>query len=275
MPNIRIRTALADAARRLGSRFEAEWLLAHAMNQPHAWLFAHADDMLDAVSTQAFEALLARRESGEPVAYITGVQGFWSLDLAVTSATLIPRADTETLVEQALLRLPVGCDAAVADLGTGSGAVALAIAHDRPRVDMLATDASAAALAVARGNSGRLGLQRVRFAHGDWYAALGSERFDVIVSNPPYVEAGDAHLQQGDLRFEPLSALVSGADGLDAIRAIIDSAPAHLVEGGWLLLEHGWNQAEAVRGLLSAAGFADVFTALDLGERDRVSGGRR
>jgi len=270
-----VRDLLAEAARRLGERIDAELLLAHALGRPRGWLFAHADDAVPAHVQAAFAALVERRAAGEPVAYLVGSRGFWSLELEVTPATLIPRAETERLVELALERLPADRPCRVADLGTGSGAVALALARERPRAQVLATDASAAALAVARRNAQRLGLSNVAFAQGDWLEPLEGAAFELIVSNPPYIEAGDPHLAQGDLRFEPASALVSGADGLDDVRRIVAGARAHLVPGGWLLFEHGWKQGGAARALLHAAGYADVFTGRDLEGRERVSGGSR
>ena len=270
-----VRASLAAATSRLGERVDAEALLLHVLGQSRSWLFAHAEDALDMDVQTAFEALVARRAAGEPVAYLTGRRGFWTLELEVTPATLIPRPETELLVELALARLPRDAAANVADLGTGSGAIALAIASERPRAQVVATDASAGALAVARRNAQRLGIGNLRFVHGDWLAPLAGERFALIVSNPPYIEAADPHLAQGDLRHEPASALASGADGLDDIRRIAAAARAHLEPGGWLLFEHGWNQGDAVRGLLHAAGCTEVFTARDLEARDRVSGGRR
>jgi release factor glutamine methyltransferase len=268
-----VRAALATGARRLGSRHEAELLLMHALGVDRAWLFMHADAVLDSDAAARLEALLARRESGEPVAYMLGRRGFWTLDLEVGPATLIPRPETELLVELALERLPPDRPLRVADLGTGSGAIALAIASERPRLQVVATDASAEALAVARRNAERLGIGNVQFAQGDWFEPLGSDTFDLIVSNPPYIEADDPHLQQGDLRFEPATALASGADGLDAIRRIAADASSHLRPDGWLLLEHGWNQGDAVRRLLSAAGYREVVTCRDIERRDRVTGG--
>lgn len=267
-----VRQALADAARQLSDRLEAELLLVHVLGKPRSWLFAHADDALDATHAIAFEALVQRRREGAPVAYITGHRGFWSLELEVTPATLIPRPETELLVELALKRLPA--KARIADLGTGSGAIALAIAHERPQAQIVATDASVDALTVAQRNAVRLGLANVSFAHGDWLAPLAGHRFDLIVSNPPYIESADPHLALGDLRFEPVTALASGPDGLDDIRRIVDGARAHLETGGWLMMEHGWNQGGAVRAVLTTAGYRDVFTAQDLEQRDRVSGGR-
>lgn len=267
-----IRTILRQAAEALGDRLEAELLLAHALGVNRAWFFAHAEDMADADGVARFDALVRRRASGEPIAYITGRRDFWSLSLEVTPATLIPRPETELLVELAIERLPHG--GRVVDLGTGSGAIALAIAKERPDAEVTAVDASEAALAVASRNAVALGLERVTFRNGDWLAPLAGQRFDLIVSNPPYIESDDPHLAQGDLRFEPTTALASGADGLDDIRRIVSAAGAHLEPGGWLLLEHGWQQGEAVRAVLVAMGFANVFTATDLEDRDRVTGGR-
>lgn len=253
---------------------DARWLLAHVLQKTPAWLYAHDDAVVESEARRAYEALVRRRQDGEPVAYLTGRRGFWSLELHVSPATLIPRPETELLVELALARLPVDAAVDVADLGTGSGAIALAIAHERPRVRVLATDASAGALDVAQGNARRLGLGNVAFAEGDWCAPLAGRQFHLIASNPPYIETGDAHLQQGDLRFEPASALSSGADGLDAIRCIANDARAHLHPGGWLLMEHGWNQGTAVRALLQAAGYAQVASECDLEQRERVTFGQ-
>ncbi|MGN2249094.1 peptide chain release factor N(5)-glutamine methyltransferase [Frateuria sp. GZRe14] len=268
-----VRQLLAEATTRLGDRAEAAILLAHALGKPRSWLLAHADDPADTAGAAAFAELVERRAAGEPVAYLTGHRGFWTLDLEVTPATLIPRPETELLVELALAKLPREGAPRVADLGTGSGAIALAIARECPHTRVLATDASAAALAVARRNAEANRIRNVGFAQGDWFAALGDERFDLIVSNPPYIAADDPHLERGDLRFEPGSALASGSDGLDDIRRIVAGARSHLAGDGWLLFEHGWDQGTAVRGLLDAAGYRDVFTAQDLEQRDRVSGG--
>ena len=266
---------LLAAARSRIDPVDAEWLLAHALARPRSWLFAHAQDPVDAEAAARFADLLERRAAGEPVAYLTGTQGFWSLELDVSPATLIPRPETELLVEQALLRILSDAAVRVADLGTGSGAIALALAKERPQAQLVATDASADALAVARGNAQRNGIGNVEFRHGDWLTPLLGERMDVIVSNPPYVADGDPHLAQGDLRFEPPMALSCGVDGLDAIRMIAIAAPAHLRAGGWLLLEHGLNQGPAVRTLLRDAGFYGVKTVRDLESRDRVTLGQR
>ena len=269
-----VRRALAEATEQLGERADAELLLLHVLQQPRSWLFSHADDELAADVQTAFALLVERRVAGEPVAYITGRRGFWTLDLEVTSATLIPRPETELLVELALQRLPADAACDVVDLGTGSGAIALAIARECPQARVIAIDESVAALAIAQRNAQRHHVHNVTFAHGDWLAPLAGQHVDLIVSNPPYIEAADPHLGQGDLRFEPVSALASGEDGLDDIRQIITDARSHLHRGGWLLFEHGWNQGEAARTLLAKAGYAEVFTAQDLESRDRVSGGR-
>jgi release factor glutamine methyltransferase len=272
MPDVR--SMLAAATQQLGEHLDAELLLLHVVQKPRSWLFTHADDVLDRDVQAAYSALVERRVAGEPVAYVTGQRGFWSLDLEVTPATLIPRPETELLVELALQHLPLDAECRVADLGTGSGAIALAIACERPRARVIATDASVDALAVARRNAQRHAIGNVTFVHGDWLAPLAGQCFDVIVSNPPYIEAADPHLVQGDLRFEPVSALASGTDGLDDIRRIVRDSRAHLHPDGWLLFEHGWEQGASTRALLVNAGYAGVFTAQDLELRDRVSGGR-
>ncbi len=270
-----LRAVLRDAADSLGGeRGEAEQLLLHLLGKSRSWLIAHADEPLDASTRAAYAELVARRAAGEPLAYIVGRRGFWTLDLEVTPATLIPRADTERLVELALERLPEQAAATVLDLGAGSGAIALALASERPRAQVTAVEASAETLAVAARNAARLGLARVELRQGSWFEPVAGRRFALVVSNPPYIEAGDPHLSQGDLRYEPAAALASGRDGLDDIRHIVAHAGEHLQPGGWLLFEHGWNQGEAVRVLLRDAGYAEVFTAQDLEQRDRVSGGR-
>ncbi|MCE7031067.1 peptide chain release factor N(5)-glutamine methyltransferase [Lysobacter sp. GX 14042] len=267
-------SALRHARARLAPG-EAELLLMHVLGRGHAWLYAHGDAPLAAADAERFDELVARREAGEPVAYLTGRRGFWSLELQVGPATLIPRAETERLVELALERLPPDTGCRVADLGTGSGAVALAIASERPRARVVATDASSAALEVARANAGALGLANVEFRHGDWFAPLAGERFHLVASNPPYIAEGDPHLARGDLRHEPPRALASGPDGLDDIRAITAVAAAHLEPDGWLLLEHGHDQGGPVAALLQEAGFCAVATLADLEGRARVSLGRR
>ncbi|WP_312367350.1 peptide chain release factor N(5)-glutamine methyltransferase [Stenotrophomonas sp.] len=277
MSTLKVAELLREAAVRLpgdDARHEAEQLLIHVLGVERAWLFAHATDTVDEDSRQRFERLLTRRAEGHPLAYLLGRRGFWTLDLQVNAATLIPRPETELLVEQALARLPADDMVRVADMGTGSGAIALSIASERPLATVMATDLLGPALAVAVKNAQAHGLDNVWFRRGHWYAALGADRFDMIVSNPPYIAAGDPHLAQGDLRFEPPPALASGADGLDAIREIIGGAHEHLVAGGWLLLEHGWDQGEAIRALLVQAGFDQTQTVQDLEQRDRVTLGR-
>ncbi|AMJ57588.1 MULTISPECIES: peptide chain release factor N(5)-glutamine methyltransferase [Stenotrophomonas] len=277
MSTLKVAELLREAAARLpgaDARHEAEQLLIHVLGVERAWLFAHASDEVDADTRGRFEVLLARRAEGHPLAYLTGRRGFWTLDLQVNTATLIPRPETELLVEQVLARLPADEMLRVADMGTGSGAVALSIASERPLATVMATDVLGPALAVAVKNAQAHGLENVWFRRGHWYAALGADRFDMIVSNPPYIAAGDPHLVQGDLRFEPPPALASGADGLDAIREIVAGAHDHLVPGGWLLLEHGWDQGPAIRALLEQAGFVEAQTVQDLEQRDRVTLGR-
>lgn len=270
---ITVREVLAEAARQIDA-YEARLLLLHTLNKPFAWLIAHDTDSLTAGQRMTFQTLLTRRAAGEPVAYLTGHQGFWTLDLAVTPDTLIPRAETELLVHLALERLPHEAPARVLDLGTGSGAIALAIASERRGSQVIAVDASASALEMARGNAVRNGIANVEFFLGNWFAPLHGQCFDLIASNPPYIAQSDPHLQQGDLRFEPAMALSSGTDGLDAIRRIAAEAPAHLHAEGWLLLEHGWEQGAAVRAVLQEAGLINVSTWQDLERRDRVSLGR-
>ena len=261
------------AAAALGiERLDAQLLLLHVLGRPadeRAWLFAHDTDSLAKEVWPDFERLCARRRAGEPVAYLLGEKEFHGLSLKVDGRVLIPRPDTETLVEWALNCLQGRGAPSVLDLGTGSGAIALAIQNARPDARVAAVDASADALAVARANAKRLGLP-VRFAEADWLA--GAERgHDLIVSNPPYIASGDAHLAA--LRYEPQGALVSGDDGLDDIRRIVHSAPEHLNDGGWLLLEHGFDQSEPVRQLLALRGFSEVESRDDLAGIARCSGG--
>ncbi|WP_394756429.1 peptide chain release factor N(5)-glutamine methyltransferase [Rhodoferax sp.] len=271
--------ALRQAESRGLDRLDAQWLLLHALGKPtheRAWLLAHDTDQLPAPVQAALDEGVLRRAAGEPLAYITGHQAFFGLDLQVDSRVLVPRPDTETLVEWALDVLQPQADAApaVLDLGTGSGAIALALKATRPELRVSAIDYSTDALAVAWTNAQRLALA-VQFSQGAWLAALprSSACFHAIVSNPPYIAAQDEHLVA--LRHEPLQALASGADGLDDIRQIITQAPAHLHPGGWLLLEHGYDQAATVRALLLQAGLEEVQSRRDLSGIERCSGGRR
>lgn len=251
------------------ARIEVQCLLQQVLMVNRAYLLTHPERILDESEHQRYTALFERRIQGEPIAYLQGVREFYGLEFKVTPDTLIPRPDTELLVEIALQHLPRG--AAVLDMGTGSGAIALSIAHERPDATVVAVDASKAALDVARENMQRLKLANVCLLHSDWFNALAGSRFDVIVSNPPYIEAGDAHLSQGDVRFEPVTALVSGADGLDDIRRIIIGAKAHLNPGGWLMFEHGYNQAARVRDLLQQAGFNEIESLRDMADIERVT----
>lgn len=274
------------------ARIEVQSLLQRALNVSRAYLLAYPERRLDDTEQTHYAELLQRRLQGEPIAYILGEREFFGLKFKVTPATLIPRPETELLVELALQQCgrvaasppgthrPPACgdipsqqQCRILDLGTGSGAIALSIAHARPAVEVVAVDASTEALAVAGENAQRLGIYNANFVHGHWYSALGAQRFDLIVSNPPYIAADDTHLQQGDLRFEPLSALASGSDGLEDIRHIVTHARTHLNSGGWLLLEHGYDQAAPVRNLLQQAGFGAIFSACDLAGIERVSGG--
>lgn len=253
---------------------DAELLLAHVLGITRVRLRTHAQDPVGAGAAHRFLELLARRAGGEPLAYLTGRREFWSLDLAVTPAVLIPRPETELLVERALaLASDTACR--VADLGTGSGAIALALAHERPHWRVVATDLSAAALAVARANAATLGLARVEFLAGSWFAPLGQRRFELIVSNPPYVAADDPALADPALACEPRLALTPGADALAHLRVLARGAAAHLAAGGWLLLEHGATQGEALRAELVAAGFAHVRSHPDLAGHERMTEGQR
>ena len=320
-----IKTTLSAAATQLKAqgidaetaKLETQLLLQHALNVNRAWLIAHEHENLAPSIEAAYRAMLQRRLNGEPIAYILGYREFYGLNLKVSADTLIPRADTETLVEAALAKIPQSTISPLSsfprkqestlnlnqkmdsrlrrndkisnisensqplrilDLGTGSGAIALAIAKHRPQALVYALDASQAALDIAIENAQNLTIANVKFLLSDWFSALNQDnnlqKFDIIVSNPPYIEVDDAHLKQGDLRFEPLSTLVSGADGLDDIRTIISQAKNYLKPHGCLLLEHGYNQAEAVANLLKKAGFSEIETRKDLGGNSRVTLGK-
>lgn len=256
-------------------RLDAEILLAHATGRSRTALFTGRLDAVAPPAADSYLAHLRERRAGRPVAQITGQREFWSLDLEVTPAVLTPRPETELLVERALARLPDGAAARVLDLGTGSGAVALALAVERPSCAVVATDSSAGALAVARRNAVALGLERVRLTASDWFSAIDETPFDVIVSNPPYIADHEWPHTDAALSFEPREALAAGPEGLDALRIIVASAPAHLRHGGWLLVEHGAGQGRAVAGLMAAAGFDSIATSSDLAGLPRVTEGRR
>lgn len=274
---MRIGEALMAAQKRIAvisdsPRLDAELLLGQVTGLGRAQLLVRLDQLLPRHEAECFDALVQRRARGEPVAYLTGDKEFWTLNLKVTPAVLIPRPETELLVEWGL-QLIAGCKAPrIADLGTGSGALALALASERPDAQVEATEFSAAALAVAQENAQRLLPGRVRFHAGHWLAPLTRQTYDLIVSNPPYIAHDDPHLQT--LTYEPAIALTDGADGLNALREIIAGAPAYLVAGGWLLVEHGYEQGPAVRALFAQAGFDGVTTRCDYGGRERATAGR-
>ncbi len=251
-------------------------LLCHATGLSRVQLITRGDQPLGEDEAARLERLLQRRLAGEPIAYIVGRREFFGLDFEVSEAVLIPRPDTELIVELAIERLPQG--GRLLDMGTGSGAIAVSVAHARPDAAVTALDLSEAALAVARRNAAHHAANNragVRFLHSDWFGALDAgEAFELIASNPPYIAAGDEHLSQGDLRFEPSGALTDHADGLSALRTIVQGSPAHLVPGGWLLMEHGYDQAASVRALLDAGGYREVQSWRDLAGIERVSGGR-
>jgi release factor glutamine methyltransferase len=266
---------LADTAPRTGNPgLDAELLLARVLGVPRARLRSHPEVPLTAAQVRLYLSLIGRRAAGEPLAYLTGRREFWSLELSVTPAVLIPRPETELLVERALL-LVRRADARAADLGTGSGAVALALAHERPHWRIVATDVSAPALAVARANAAALGLARVEFLEGSWFEPLAGERFDLLLSNPPYVATDDPALAGGELALEPPLALTPPGDALSALRLLARGAAPCLAPGGWLLLEHGATQGEAVRRELVAAGFAHVRSHRDLAGHERMTEGQR
>ena len=271
MPELAGEQLLKTAARAIDRR-DAEILLAACWGKSRSLLLV-ADDAVPAEVANRFEQLWRQRANGVPVAYLLGRREFWSLDFAVTSAVLVPRPETELLVQRVLDLVP-GPDADVADLGTGSGAIAIALAHERPLWRITGTDASEAALDVARANGVRLVGCRVEWAHGDWYVALGNRRFDALASNPPYVAADDPVLIGDGLRHEPRTALTPGGDGLASLATLINGAPGHLRPGGWLALEHGTAQGQAVRALLVARGFTHVTSHRDLAGHERVTEGK-
>lgn len=268
--------ALAFANAHSSDRADAEILLAHVVQCNRARFFAFPEQNLTAAQTTEFSKLVCARATGQPVAYLTGEREFYGLRFAVNASVLIPRPETELLVELALSLLR-NTESFALDLGTGSGAIACALAKSCAGLQVLATDASASALAIAKSNADALGLTQVQFYQGSWFAAVPAGlQFDVIVSNPPYLDADDPHLQQGDLRFEPRTALTpaDSTAGLADLQHIIDSAPRYLKPGAWLLLEHGYSQASAVRAHLSRCGYTDIATLRDYSELDRVSYGR-
>jgi len=258
-----------DSARR-----DAEILLGHCLSRPRSWLYTWPEREVSAADADHFRQLLEQRRCGQPVAYLLGQREFWSLSLAVNPHTLIPRPETETLVSWAL-ELPLPANARVLDLGTGSGAIALALASERPLWQVQGLDASEDALFVARHNAAQLQLERVSFYQSNWYCAVVGQQFDLLVANPPYIAPQDCHLRRGDVRFEPKSALVAAQDGMADLVALVEGAQAQLHTDGWIMLEHGFSQGEAVRGLLKRAGFSSIATRNDLAGQERVTGGRK
>ena len=254
---------------------EARLLLSFVLDKPQSWLIAWPESTLDNSQFDTLQQLLSRRKNGEPLAYITGVRDFWSLSLKVSPDTLIPRADTEVLVETALKLIDQSPPGSILDLGTGTGAIALALASEYPNIEILATDFSHAALAIAKQNHQSLNCPNVNFLQSDWFATIPTQRFDIIVSNPPYIAENDEHLRDKGLKYEPISALTSGADGLDDIRQIISTSKDWLSEHGHIALEHGYNQASSVQTLLIEAGFIDVRSVRDYAGNERVTFARR
>jgi len=277
-----IKQLLADGAHALvdsesendSARLDAEILLALTLQKPRTWLYTWPEHIPSLPEQHMYLDLLRRRQSGEPVAYLTHRREFFGLELKINHHVLVPRPETETLVQCVLDVLADNSAARIADLGTGSGAVALALASQKPQARIVATDASSDALALARENAERLGIDNVTFMAGDWLVPLSGLTFDLIASNPPYIAEDDPHLFRDGVRFEPKPALVSGKDGLDAIRQLVTESPACLETGGWLMIEHGFDQGEAVRGLFTEVGFIDVVTHRDLGGNERVTIGK-
>lgn len=269
-----LRHAASELSASESPKRDAEILLEHVTGKARTYLLAFGETALTAKQQSQLETLLARRKTGEPVAHLVGEREFWSLPLYVSAATLIPRPDTECLVEQALARLPAQpCQ--ILDLGTGTGAIALALASERPDCTVTAVDVMPDAVALARRNVERLGLNNVSVLQSSWFAALESRMFEMVVSNPPYIDEDDPHLAQGDVRFEPLTALVAANQGLADLDHIVTTSRQHLLPGGWLLVEHGWTQGEAVRALFTHAGYAAVETCRDYGGNERLTLGQR
>ncbi|MGY5956843.1 peptide chain release factor N(5)-glutamine methyltransferase [Kosakonia sp. BK9b] len=268
-----LREAISQLQASESPRRDAEILLGFVTGKARTYILAFGETQLTAGQQQQLKTLLARRVRGEPVAHLVGVREFWSLPLFVSPATLIPRPDTECLVEQALSRLPAA-PCRILDLGTGTGAIALALASERPDCEVVAVDVVPEAVALAQRNADNLGSGNITIRQSSWFSALSGETFSLIVSNPPYIDEQDPHLTQGDVRFEPLSALVAADHGLADLQCIIDDAPSHLLPGGWLLLEHGWQQGAAVRELFNQRGWQQVETCRDYGNNERLTLGQ-
>jgi len=268
-----LRVAIGELSESESPRRDAEILLEHVTGKARTFILAFGETALTADQHAQLSALLSRRKAGEPVAHLTGEREFWSLPLYVSAATLIPRPDTECLVEHALARLPATA-CRILDLGTGTGAIALALASERPDCQVTAVDVMPDAVALALRNVARLGFNNVKIQQSSWFDALVGQQFDMIVSNPPYIDERDPHLSQGDVRFEPLTALVAAEEGLADIAHIVTVSRQYLTAGGWLLIEHGWTQAEAVRSLFTQAGYERVETCQDYGGNDRLTLGK-
>lgn len=268
-----LRDAISQLAQSESPRRDAEILLEHVTGKTRTFILAFGETALTDAQCEQLAALLARRQRGEPIAHLIGVREFWSLPLFVSPATLIPRPDTECLVEQALARLPATA-CRILDLGTGTGAIALALASERPDCDVVAVDRMADAVALAQRNAEHLAIPNARILQSDWFSALQGKSFEMIVSNPPYIDAQDPHLSEGDVRFEPLSALVAGDQGMADIAHIIAQARHALTPGGFLLLEHGWQQGALVRDAFSQAGYTQIETCRDYGDNERITLGR-
>lgn len=270
---VTITQALTEAYRAI-DRIDARMLLQHVLTVDHAFLLTYPDQVLAPQQIEDFFRLVKRRIDGIPVAYLTGERAFYDLTFKVTEAVLIPRPETELLVELALERIPVDQPLRILDLGTGSGAIAITLAKHRPQTQVVAIDVSADALAVSRWNAKNLQVDNLSWVMGSWFDELSAQKFDLIISNPPYVAENDPHLRQGDLRFEPQIALSAGSNGVACIRHIIEAAPKYLTNGGWLLLEHGYDQADECRQLLQHVGFSNICSYPDLAGIMRVSGGQ-
>lgn len=273
MCQITITQALQQSCQTI-DRNDARILLQHVLKANYAFMLAHPEQVLTLGQVAALDGLVTRRENGEPIAYLIGEQGFYDLIFKVTPAVLIPRPETELLVELGLARIPTDCTCRILDLGTGSGAIAVTLAKHRPQSNVVAVDLSMDAVLVARMNADAHSVSNLSIVTSDWFDQLGGDEFDVIVANPPYVAEDDPHLSQGDLRFEPQMALSAADEGLACLQHIVATAPEYLKTDGWLLLEHGYDQADACRGLLQAAGFSQLFSHPDLAGILRVSGGR-
>jgi len=266
-----LKQAAADLHMHDQPRLDAEVLLAHVLNKPRSYLHAWPETELSDEQASLFARLVRQRAEGQPVAHLTGRREFWSLELSVTPATLIPRPETELLVERALALLPENIPLKVADFGTGSGAIALALGHERRQWQVYAIDRSPDCLRIAQRNARRLRIPNVSFINSDWSQAIADHALDAIIANPPYVASGDPHLDQGDVRFEPLAALASGADGLDDLTLLVTQAPRVLKPGGWILLEHGMDQGQSVRNLLKEIMFSNIHTVRDLAGLERIT----